>query len=173
MLGAELVRRRSDGSKAVGRIVEVEAYIGPEDLACHASKGRTARTEVIGPPGHAYVYLIYGMHNCFNVVTGPEGLAAAVLVRALEPIAGVGASTRGPGRLCKALDIDRTLNGANLCDPGIFLRPGHAPRRIAAARSHRGRLRWAAGPAGASGFSIPKVPGFRAEGKIGSDRRAR
>jgi DNA-3-methyladenine glycosylase len=133
LLGAELVRRRPDGSLAIGRIVEVEAYVGPEDLACHASKGRTARTEVMfGPPGHAYVYLVYGMHCCFNVVTSPEGHAAAVLVRALEPLEGIDGSTRGPGRLCRALGIDRRQNGLDLCGDEIFLREGAPPPRVSA-----------------------------------------
>ena len=113
------------------RIVEVEAYTGPEDLACHASRGRTARTEVMfGPPGHAYVYLVYGMHCCFNVVTDPEGHAAAVLVRAVEPLAGIDGNTRGPGRLCKALGIDRSQNGVDLCGDEIFVERGTAPARV-------------------------------------------
>jgi DNA-3-methyladenine glycosylase len=132
LVGAQLVRRLRSGKNAVGRIVEVEAYIGPEDLACHASKGRTARTEVLfGPPGYAYVYLVYGMHHCFNVVTDPGGHAAAVLVRALEPVAEISGSTSGPGRLSKALGIDRSLNGLDLCGGELFLRRGTPPRRIA------------------------------------------
>ena len=105
------------------RIVETEAYVGPHDLACHAAKGRTARTEVLfGPPGHAYVYLIYGMYHCLNVVTGPEGHAAAVLVRAAEPLTpGLGALD-GPGKLCRALEIDRSHNHVDLCDPRSPLR---------------------------------------------------
>src|SRR3954447_25197613 len=92
LLGARLVRRdpRGDGDR-IARIVEVEAYIGEEDLASHARFGRTARNEVMyGPPGRAYVYLVYGMHDCLNIVTEPVGRPAALLVRAVEPLVGAG-----------------------------------------------------------------------------------
>ncbi|MGE3908383.1 MAG: DNA-3-methyladenine glycosylase [Chloroflexota bacterium] len=116
LLGLWLVHDLPEGRRA-GRIVEVEAYCGTEDLACHAAKGRTARTEVMfGPAGHAYVYLIYGMHHCFNVVTDPDGVAGAVLVRALEPGEGVETGTHGPGRLGRALAIDRRHNGLDLTE---------------------------------------------------------
>jgi DNA-3-methyladenine glycosylase len=119
-----------------GRIVEVEAYDGPEDLACHAAKGRTERTEVMfGEAGRAYVYLVYGMHHCLNVVTGPIDYPAAVLIRALEPMEGIdrlsaGCSRparigSGPGRLTRALRIDLSLNRADLCVPGpLFVEKG-------------------------------------------------
>jgi DNA-3-methyladenine glycosylase len=126
LLGKFLVRKHPEGESS-GRIVETEAYIGPQDLACHASKGRTARTEVMfGPAGHAYVYFIYGFYNMLNLVTEPTGYPAAVLIRAVEPVAGVELmKTRrqngtlrnlasGPGKLCQAFAIDRTLNGADL-----------------------------------------------------------
>ena len=89
LLGKYLVRKHPGGD-TVGRIVETEAYVGPHDLACHASKGRTARTEVMfGPGGHAYVYFIYGFYNMLNLVTGAENFPAAVLLRAVEPVDGI------------------------------------------------------------------------------------
>ena len=104
-----------DGAPRVGRIVETEAYLGPHDKAAHSARGRTPRTEVMyGPPGHAYVYLIYGMHCCMNVVTEREGNAAAVLLRAVEPVANIEGRTQGPGLLCRALNIDRTCSGHDL-----------------------------------------------------------
>ena len=114
LLGKCLVRS-SGGTTRVGRIVEVEAYIGPEDRACHSSKGMTPRTRpMFGPPGHAYVYLVYGMYHCMNVVTEGEGHASAVLLRALEPVANVDGPTNGPGRLCRAMGIDRRLDAHDL-----------------------------------------------------------
>lgn len=111
-----------DGVPRTGRIVETEAYLGPHDLAAHSARGRTPRTEVMfGPPGHAYVYLIYGMHHCVNVVTQAEGVGAAVLLRALEPVHGIVHRTQGPGLLCKALDIDRRLNGHDLLSDDFFV----------------------------------------------------
>lgn len=99
----------------VGRIVETEAYLGPHDRAAHSARGRTARNAVMfGPPGRAYVYFIYGMYHCLNVVTEPAGHAAAVLIRALEPVAHITGPTNGPGRLCRALGIDRQWNGRDL-----------------------------------------------------------
>lgn len=111
LIGKYLVRML-DGRHVAGRIIEVEAYVGPEDRACHASRGRTQRTDVLfGPAGTAYVYLIYGMYHCFNVVTEREDFPAAVLVRAVEVD---GVLIDGPGRLCRALRIDRTLNRLDL-----------------------------------------------------------
>lgn len=111
LLGKYLVRENGNGTIA-GKIIEVEAYVGPHDKACHASKGRTARTEVLfGPPGIAYVYLIYGMYHCLNVVTEREEFPAAVLIRAIEID---GKLIDGPGRLCRAMQIDRGLNRLNI-----------------------------------------------------------
>ncbi|HLT29648.1 MAG TPA: DNA-3-methyladenine glycosylase [Myxococcaceae bacterium] len=129
LLGQHLVVEGELGRK-VGRIVEVEAYIGPQDLACHASKGRTERTEVLfGPPGHAYVYLIYGMYHLFNVVTDVEGFPAAVLVRGVEPVEGFDPRTRldGPGKLSRAMGIDRRHhNRLPLDRPPLHLTEGAA-----------------------------------------------
>lgn len=120
-------------------IVETEAYIGTEDLGCHARAGRTARNASMwGPPGHAYVYFTYGMHWMLNVVTEPEGLAAAVLIRAVVPVEGVetmrkqrglttdGSLADGPAKLCQAMSIDGKLDGHDLCRSSsrLFLEPG-------------------------------------------------
>jgi DNA-3-methyladenine glycosylase len=121
LLGMHLVR--DDGRTVrAGRIVETEAYLGPRDLAAHSARGRTRRTEVMfGPPGHAYVYFIYGFWNCLNVVTGRAGVPHAVLLRALEPLCGLAESTWGPGLLCRALHIDRRLNGTDLLGDELWL----------------------------------------------------
>ena len=117
-----LLAHRVEGRLRVGRVVETEAYLGPHDLAAHSARGRTARTEVMfGPPGHAYVYLIYGVHHCMNVVTEPEGKAAAVLIRALEPVQNIEGSTKGPGLLCRALGINRSHSGHDLLSDDLFL----------------------------------------------------
>lgn len=111
-----------NGVKRIGRIVEVEAYVGPHDLAAHTSKGITDRTRIMfGPAGFAYVYLIYGMYNCVNVVTENEGHGSAVLLRALEPVKNLEGRTQGPGLLCKAMDIDRRLNGHDLESLDFYL----------------------------------------------------
>ncbi|MCQ9615690.1 DNA-3-methyladenine glycosylase [Paenalcaligenes niemegkensis] len=108
----------------VGRVVETEAYLGPIDLAAHSSRGVTPRTQVMfGPPGHAYVYLIYGMYHCFNVVTEPEGSGTAVLIRALEPVHNLDLNASGPGRLCKALSLNLMHNTQDLCDGNLYLCP--------------------------------------------------
>ncbi|MDB4979123.1 MAG: DNA-3-methyladenine glycosylase [Candidatus Peribacteria bacterium] len=121
LLGMQLVRRK-DGIEIIGRIVETEAYLGPHDLAAHSARDRTPRTEVMfGPPGYAYVYLIYGMYHCMNVVTEEAGMASAVLIRALEPIQNISLNTKGPGLLCKAMGIDKNVNGHDLLSNDFFL----------------------------------------------------
>ena len=108
LVGAWLCRRLEDGTVMRRRITETEAYCGEEDTACHAHKGRTARTDVMySPGGCAYIYLCYGMHEMLNVVTGPEGRPEAVLIRGVE-------GAEGPGRLTKLLKIDRSLNREDL-----------------------------------------------------------
>jgi DNA-3-methyladenine glycosylase len=146
-----LLAHRVDGLLRLGRVVETEAYLGPHDRASHAARGRAPRTEVMfGPPGHAYVYLIYGVHHCLNVVTEPEGHAAAVLIRALEPVQGIDANTRGPGLLCRALGIDRRHNGLDLVGTELFLaEPAHREPIEVVARPRIGVAyagEWAARP---------------------------
>ncbi|RRA48100.1 DNA-3-methyladenine glycosylase [Acidipila sp. EB88] len=139
MLGKLVVRRLpGTGELLAGRIVETEAYFGSDDPAAHAASGRTARNAVLwDEPAHAYVYFIYGMHSCLNVSCEPAGHAGCVLIRALEPVRGLDTMRRlralapeapsrllasGPGRLCQALAITRTLfNGVDLLDPASLL----------------------------------------------------
>jgi DNA-3-methyladenine glycosylase len=147
LLGKRLVRVVDD-QRISGLIVEVEAYIGEDDAACHAACGRTSRNEVMyGPPGVAYVYFIYGMHHCLNVVTEEESLPAAVLIRALEPLEGLEIMrrhrsgkpdrelTNGPAKLCQALAIDKSFNGVDLCAGEVlFIEEGRTvmPQEIGA-----------------------------------------
>ncbi len=133
LLGAVLVRHL-DHNVLAGRIVEVEAYIGEDDPACHAHRGLTPRTQVMyGPPGFAYVYFTYGMHFLLNAVTEREGFPAAVLIRAAEPLAGIAQMrhlrgrrtdrelTSGPARLCAAFGIDLSLNRTDLTRPPLYI----------------------------------------------------
>ncbi|MEJ2633731.1 MAG: DNA-3-methyladenine glycosylase [Calditrichia bacterium] len=128
-----------------GMIVETEAYLGEADAASHAARGITPRNRVMyGPPGTAYIYFIYGMYNCLNFVTEPEGHPAAVLIRALEPlfgiqmmqklraVASVRQLTSGPGKLCQALAINRTLNNEDLTGENLFVVHGAkiSPKQI-------------------------------------------
>jgi len=123
LLGCSLVHL-VEGTARVGRIVEVEAYLGPHDLAAHSSKGLTPRTRILfGPPGHAYVYLVYGLYWCMNVVTEGEGHGSAILLRALEPLVQVTGRTSGPGLLCRAMQIDGRLNGHDLLSEDFFIAP--------------------------------------------------
>jgi len=125
LLGKFLVRKVG-GRITRAMIAETEAYCGPKDLASHASRGRTKRTEIMfGPPGHAYVYLIYGMYYCLNIVTEAEGYPAAVLIRAVDA-----SGVNGPGKLCRFLKIDKAFNGEDLTESkrlwveeGIKLKP--------------------------------------------------
>jgi DNA-3-methyladenine glycosylase len=151
LLGKILVRGTAAECLS-GRIVEVEAYFGKDDPAAHSAAGKTARNAVLfGPPGHAYVYFIYGMHSCVNVSCEPEGQAGCVLIRALEPLSGLDTMARlrglsapakpkllasGPGRLCQALGITRpTHNGLDLTNPVSELQiqdDGFRPEKITA-----------------------------------------
>jgi len=142
LLGCEL-ERTIDGHTMRVRIVETEAY-DQTDAASHSYKGRTQRTDVMfGPPGHLYVYFTYGMHYCCNIVVGPEGYGAAVLIRAVEPIKGnevmearrdkTGVdATNGPAKLCQALAIDKRLNGHDLSQPPLklIMTPALSPDEI-------------------------------------------
>lgn len=121
LIGTVLVHRVR-GKEYRARIVETEAYVGPHDLASHSSKGRTKRTEVMfGPAGRAYVYLIYGMYEMFNIVAGRTGSGQAVLIRAAEPLDNWKADLSGPGRLTRALKIARSENGLDLTGDRLFL----------------------------------------------------
>jgi DNA-3-methyladenine glycosylase len=121
LIGTILVRKFGR-KKYRARIVETEAYIGPHDLACHASKGRTRRTEVMfGPAGRAYVYLIYGMYEMFNIVASEPDDAQAVLIRAAEPLDGWTADLSGPGKLTRELHITRAENGLDLTGDKLYL----------------------------------------------------
>lgn len=155
LLGKILIRQAT-GLRLTARIVEVEAYLGNEDPAAHAAAGRTLRNAVLfGPPGHAYIYFIYGNHYCLNVSCEPDGQAGSVLFRALEPLEGIGEMARarqidlrgekdwrkltsGPGRLCEAFGITRSAdNGGDLTSPASDLwigDDGYHPRRITASR---------------------------------------
>ena len=148
LLGKYLVRKHPDGV-TIGRIVETEAYVGPTDKACHASRGRTARTETMfGPAGHAYVYFIYGVYHCLNIVTEAVDYPSAVLIRAVEPLEDINLMkarrrtekrhnlASGPGKLCQAFAIDRSLNGADVYGNVLYVedRGEPAPRIIARPR---------------------------------------
>jgi len=126
LLGCVLCRRVSPGLVLRGRIVEVEAYDGPDDRASHAHRGKTGRNApMFAAGGIAYVYRIYGVHHCLNVVTGPRDYPAAVLLRATEPPL-AGRSASGPGLLCRAYDIDQGLDGCSLAGRELWLEKGPA-----------------------------------------------
>jgi DNA-3-methyladenine glycosylase len=168
LVGATLVRREAEGEIG-GVIVEVEAYHGALDPASHAHRGPTPRNRVMfGPPGHAYVYFVYGMHHCVNVVTGPVGEAQAVLLRAVAPSVGLARwrerrpdlpldrAGSGPGRLARALGLTRADDGLDLLGADLFLRPRRGPAPplargprigIRLAREDPWRFWWAGHPA--------------------------
>lgn len=148
LLGKVLVHEL-DGQKIAAKIVEAEAYMGNEDRAAHSYGGRrTARVEVMyGNPGFSYIFIIYGMHYCFNIVTREKGNPQAVLLRAVEPLHGIEQMaqvrykkpyeqltksqrrglTNGPGKLCKALSINKNFNGLDLCGDEIYIEEGETP----------------------------------------------
>ncbi len=150
LLGMTLVHRSAGGTVG-GVVVEVEAYLGTGDAAAHSSAGITPRTRVIfGPPGHAYVFMAYGLHCCLNVVAEPAGRPGCVLVRALEPTIGVGLMrarrprgaasemlASGPGRLTKAMGVDMRLNGSDLVTGPLSLHPAADPARPAVTTATR------------------------------------
>jgi DNA-3-methyladenine glycosylase len=137
LLGKLVVHRDGDVER-VGEIVETEAYLGPHDAASHTSRGRTKRNAVMfGPVGHAYVYLVYGLHHCLNVVTGREGDGAAVLIRSLRPIQNCGGRTSGPGLLCRAMRIDLEFNGHDLQSNDLFIASPETSRKVTIATARR------------------------------------
>jgi DNA-3-methyladenine glycosylase len=153
LVGKYLIRC-IDGREIAGKIIEVEAYVGSEDKACHASKGRTQRTDVMfGPAGIAYVYFIYGMYHCLNVVTEREECPSAVLIRAIELD---GKLIDGPGRLCRAMQIDRSHSGR------IPLVRGS--RGIGEERSCRGSSSNRCGLCGCLGQEALAIPAANAHG---------
>jgi DNA-3-methyladenine glycosylase len=138
LIGCDIVHEQPDGSFRAARIVETEAYRGPKDLASHARAGLTRRTRsLLGEEGHAYVFLVYGMHECFNVTCAGVGSGHAVLVRAAEPVSGFAQDARldGPGRFARAMGITRAYDGADLTEPPLYLcaRRGR-PRVVVTAR---------------------------------------
>jgi DNA-3-methyladenine glycosylase len=138
LVAKELLGKHLIHQDRIGRIVEVEAYLGPHDLAAHSARGLTERTKVMfGPPGHGYVYLIYGMYYCMNVVTEREGHASAVLLRAIEPVANIEGRTQGPGLLCKAMGIDKRLNAHDLLSDDFYIAASQAAKSFAIVKRPR------------------------------------
>jgi DNA-3-methyladenine glycosylase len=147
----KLIVHRVGGEELAGRIVEVEAYLGLKDEAAHAFAGITPRTKVMfGPPGHAYVYLIYGMYHCLNLVTEPDGEAGCVLIRALEPVAGIEAMrarrpkarrlhdlASGPGKLTRAMGITLAHYGADVTRGALTVREDVSASRFEMGTSPR------------------------------------
>jgi DNA-3-methyladenine glycosylase len=149
-IGKVLVHRNAEGETA-GRIVEAEAYRGPLDLAAHSSRGLTKRTAAMfGPPGHAYIYLLYGISWALNLVVARENEPHAVLIRALEPVRGIDLIARrrkvptdsrlltnGPGKLTMAMGITGALYGTDLCGPALFLEEPEVRAKVIVGRSER------------------------------------
>jgi DNA-3-methyladenine glycosylase len=168
LLNGVVVHVDPEGVERRARIVETEAYVGEGDLACHASKGRTPRNRVMfGPPGHAYLYLIYGMHWCFNVVTREEGRPEAVLVRAALPLLHCDGHLSGPGAFCRAMYLDGRRYGTDLTGDELWMEPrDRRPKVVAGPRvnvDYAGA--WALKPwrfavQGERAVSRPRPPGF-------------
>lgn len=138
LLGRFLIIEEPQQGPRIARIVETEAYVGTHDLASHSSHGHTARTApMFEEPGHAYVYFIYGMHWCLNVVTEEVGQGCAVLLRAAEPVAGIDCRTDGPGRLCRAMGVDGRFNRADLTAAELRVTRGVPAPEAAIATSPR------------------------------------
>jgi DNA-3-methyladenine glycosylase len=164
LLGCRIHRLQPRSEILVGTIVETEAYAGPEDLACHAARGRTPRTEVMfGQPGHAYVFLVYGMHHCLNFVVGPGLNPAAVLVRAVL-LGDEAALAGGPGLVCRALRVTRAENGSDVTRPPLWVEEGPPPDARQVVASPRVGVdyagEWAARP---WRFRAPGAPGVRTD----------
>jgi DNA-3-methyladenine glycosylase len=177
LLGKYLVVEKG-GIYVSGKIVETEAYIGRNDPASHAHRGMTPRNEVMfGDPGYAYVYFTYGMHHCLNFVTEKKGFPAATLIRALEPMDGIEIMrkrrkiedlknlTNGPAKLCQALGIDRTLNGADICSDIIYIEDRSLNRTVQARGNRPTKI------ASTSRIGILKIP--PKAGNEGKDKKWR
>ena len=137
LLGKYLVHE-NEGCEYIGKIVEVEAYVGAHDLAAHSAKGITPRTKIMfGHPGYAYVYMIYGIHYCMNVVTEQEGNGSAILLRAVQPVKNISLRTQGPGLLCKAMRIDKKLNGHDLLSDNFYIAEPEISEKFSIAKSAR------------------------------------
>jgi DNA-3-methyladenine glycosylase len=169
LLGAVVVHvDPDDGVERRARIVETEAYVGGRDLACHASKGPTPRNRAMfGPPGHAYLYLIYGMYWCFNVVTREEGRPEAVLVRAAVPLSPCDGHLSGPGAFCRGMHLDKRRYAEDLTGDVLWLEPReHAPKVVTGPRvnvDYAGdwaQRPWRFAVQGERAVSRPRPPGF-------------
>ena len=170
LLGKVIVRQAAAGPPLLARIVEVEAYLGERDQASHARRGRTPRAAIMfGPPGHLYTYLVYGMHVCANFVTERDGVAGAVLIRAAQLLdeGAHPAALRGPGKLCRGLDVTLAHKGLDLTAPtgGLWVAED-GETRLRVARSPRVGVdyagAWAARPLR---FFVPEHPAVSGRGR--------